>query len=199
MHITEYNNLSKLEEIKETWDRLAKQSINFVPSCADLRAELKAERSKFQVLAAVDESQIKALACFIYKDEKRRYHIGARKLFHLPVQTITLFGSSVLGEPSEHVIRKMFQHIIKGGGFDLIDVGYIFVNSPLYNAVRSLHGAFAWRAARKKQIWWLIKMPGSFDMYFASLNERTRYHVARDSRRFERQAPVFRILIFLRK
>lgn len=192
MQIIAYSSITVLDAVEAAWNRFAADGLYFTPSFSELRTRLQAEKPKFRLLMALDNSQIAAMACFIYEDAQKYYHVGGHKLFCLPVKMVTLFGSCVLGQVSENIIQEFFNIIIKEGGFDLIDVGRAFVDSPLYRAVNTLHQATAWEVARKKQFWWLIQLPDSFDAYIASLPERTRRHIARDCRKFERECPGLR-------
>jgi hypothetical protein len=194
MQIVCYSDRSELDAIEDAWNRFGEQGLYYVPSFTELREQLASSGSKFRMLVAVDNSQMVAVGCFIYTNGKRSYQIGRIKLFHLPVRVVTLFGSCVPGQASKDIIREFFHRVIKDGGFDLIDVGAIFIDSPLYNAITTLHNGFAWRATRKQKLWWLIRLPGSFDEYLASLRETTRFHVIRDCRKFEREAPHFRVI-----
>jgi hypothetical protein len=194
MEIVCYNKYSDLDAVEDAWNELGKQGLYFVPSFSELRYQLKASGAQFRLLVATDDSQIKAIACFTYGKATRDYEIASRKLFHLPIQIGTLFGSCVLGEPSESLVRRFFHHAIKDSNFDLIDVGAIFIDSPLYKAVTSLGLVIAWRGWRKNRLWWLIKMPGSFDEYIASLRETARAHIVRDCHKFERENPDFRVM-----
>ena len=195
MRVVSYTNLSELVTIKENWDSLARSELLFVPSFSELYNWLRADDSKFRVLAAVDNnSQITALACFIYRDSKKTYHIGARQLLGLPVRVVDLFSSCVIGDATEHLVAEFFNVIVKEGGFDVIDVGVIFVDSPLYKAAKKISNVLVWQVARKKRYWWLIRLPRSFDEYISSLREKTRAHVLRDLRRFERENPKFMLM-----
>ena len=194
MEIVSYNSCSELESLKGAWERLGEKGLYFVPSFSELRSQLETSESKFRLLVAVEKSEIVAIACFIYENTKRGYQIGGRVLFQLPVRMVSLFGSCVVGQPNENIIRKIFHVIIKEGDFDLINVGTIFINSPLYKVITRQHGLIAWSGKRKKQHWWLIRLPGSFDDYIASLRETTRTHITRDCQKFEREAHDFRVM-----
>lgn len=194
MQIVAYDSVAELDSLEDAWRRLGTHGLFFVPGLAELRARLKDGNARFRLLTAVDNAQIRAIACFLYHDSKKFFHLGGKKLFQLPVKMATLFGSCIIGEVDEDVVRDFFRLIIKKGGFDVIDVGYTFVDSPLYNAVNSLDKAVAWQVARKKLLWWLIRLPRSFDAYMASLPERTRYHISRDCRKFAREAPEYRFM-----
>jgi hypothetical protein len=195
MEIVCYNKYSDLDAIEDAWNQLGEQGLFFVPSFSELRYQLKASRASFRLLAATDNSQIKAIACFTYGKATKYYGIASWKLFDLPMQKVTLFGHCVLGEPSESLVRRFFHHAIEGSNFDLIDVGEILIDSPLYKAVTSLGGpVIAWRASRKNRLWWFIRMPSSFDEYFASLRKSARVDIVRHCRKFERENPDFRVM-----
>jgi hypothetical protein len=157
---------------------------------------LEAAGSKFRLLIAIEHSQILAIACFTYAKTIRRYEIVAKKLFDLSVTEVSLFGSCVLGQPSETVIRKIFELIIDKSDFDLIRVGEIRIDSPLYNVITGLrHGAIVW-GARRTLTQWLIRLPPTFDGYIASLRSSTRRAIFKDRRRFERQSSKFHVVQF---
>ena len=195
MDIVSYNDCSELDALEGAWEHLSEQELKYVPSFSELRHHLQASDLNFRVLVAIDNSQITAIACFIYHDINKSYEIATRRLFSLPVKELSLYGSCVLGQPSENVIRRFFQLIIKEFRFDTINLGMIFVDTPLYNAVTSFHhGVMASRVTRKIQRWWLIRLPRSFDEYFASLSATTRRSFARDLRKCEMEAPDFRVM-----
>ncbi len=194
MQIVEYNSCSQLDAVEIAWDRLARNDLFFVPSFSEFRHQIQTNHFNFRLFAATSNSQIEAIVCFVEKDIRKVYHLGSKKLFSLPTKVLTLFGSCVIGQASEDVIIQCFDMVIKEGGFDLINVGRIFLDSPLYKAVNNLHNAVAWRVARKEQSWWLIRLPNSLDEYMSLLRETTRRHLSRDFRKFERAAPEFRIM-----
>jgi Acetyltransferase (GNAT) domain len=194
MEIISYSNCLELDALADAWDRLSEKELVFIPSFSELRYQLENSGSKFRILVASDSSQITAIACFVYTTTIRSYAIATRKLFDVKTKEVSVFGSCVLGQPSENVIRKFFQLIIEGSDIDLIDVGHIFIDSPLHNAINNLpRGIIAWRE-RKKQMRWLIRLPSSFDEYFASLRATTRAAVASERRKLERESPSFRIM-----
>jgi hypothetical protein len=156
---------------------------------------LTANGSRFRLLTAVNNSQIVAIACFIYINWKKSYEIRGKELFYLPVRVVSLFGSCVVGEADENVIEEFLRVILEEDGFDLIDLGRIFAGSSLHKAASRLRGTITWGTDRRQNIWWLIRLPGSFDEYVASLRQTTRYRIARDCRRFEKSAPQFRVMM----
>ncbi len=189
MEISAYKTLSELGMLEDAWERLSKQEPIFIPSFSDLLERLGANGSKFKVLVAADNGQVVGIACFVYGNGIKRYSIGERKLFDLPVKEIVLFGSCVLGHVDEYVIDKLFKGAKEESSFDLINVGEIAIDSPLYKAVANLHNGIVWRVARKNSIRWLIKLPESFDDYVKSLGSATRKNDVRKIRKFEREVP----------
>jgi hypothetical protein len=158
MDIVSINNASQLDALEADWNRLAKRGLYFVPRFAELRVALADRQSKFRLLIAVDNSQVIACACFLYVNSTKSYEIAWKTLCRLPVKLVELFGGCVVGEPSEPVIRSLFEVIIKEGDFDLLSVGNIFTNSPLYKAVTTLPNAFTWTGWRKERRWWLTRL-----------------------------------------
>jgi hypothetical protein len=197
MEIVSYNNCADLDALGDTWDYLGEKELTFVPSFSELKYQLEAGGYQFRLLVAIDKSQIVSIACFIYNENAiRGYQLAAKKLFDLPVKEVSLFGSCVLGQPSENVIQKFFRLIIEASGFDVINIGQVHIGSPLYNAITSLHhGVIAWRE-RKKRLWWLIRLPGSFDEYMASLRATTRTAISKAHRKLEREDPKFHVVQF---
>ena len=102
MKIESYSRCSELDALEDAWDQLSEKELSFVPSFSELRYQVAG--SKFRLLAAIDNSQVIAIACFIYGNSAKSYEIASRRLFRLPVKQISLFGSCVLGQPSENVI-----------------------------------------------------------------------------------------------
>jgi hypothetical protein len=194
MDIVSINNSSQLDALEEPWNRLAKKGLYFVPRFAELRDAVADNESKFRLLTAVENSEIIACACFLYVHTTKTYEIAWKRLCRLPVTMVVLFGGCVVGEPSEDVIRRFFEVIIKEGDFDLLSVGNIFCDSPLYKAATTLQYAFTWTGWRKERRWWLIRLPVSFDEYIASMREKTKVHIIRDCQKFERTGPKFRIM-----
>src|SRR5581483_12071504 len=106
----------------------------------------------------------------VYGNARKRYSIAERRLFDLPIKEVSLFASCVLGEPDVDVIRSFFERIVREADFDLINVGEIVIDGPLHRAIAGLGGGVVvTRAARKNSVRWLIRLPGSFDEYMASL------------------------------
>ena len=194
MNIVSVNDSSQLDGLEETWNRLAETGLYFVPRFAELRDTIAGNRTKFRLLTAVDNSQIIACACFIYTLTTKNFTITTKTLFRLPVRMVVLFGGCVVGDPSEDVIRRFFEVIISEGDFDLLSVGTIFTNTPLYKAATNLRNAFTLTGWRKQQRWWLVRLPASFAEYLASIRETARAHISRDCLKFERMSPEFLLM-----
>ena len=151
MNIASYTDCSQIDALEEAWERLSHHEPQFIPAFARLRAHLESKGAKFRILAEIENSQIRSIACFIYINRSRRYDLATRTLFRLPVREVMLFGSCVLGQPTEDVIRSFFQLILKQSDFDLITIGDVFIGTPLYRAVTGLRGgAIAWKLTRDK-------------------------------------------------
>jgi len=194
MKIVSYSDYAELDALGDAWDRLNEREVRFVPSFSELRHHLR-DGAKFRVLAAMENSQIVTIACFIYWKSAKRFEVATRKLFDLPVKGVSLYGDNVGGRADEETIRQFFQIIIDTGGFDVINVGDILVESPLYKVVTTLRRDFvAWQVMRQRQTRWMIDLPDSFDDYFSLLRPTAKTRIARDLRRFERAAPEFRVI-----
>jgi CelD/BcsL family acetyltransferase involved in cellulose biosynthesis len=194
VEIVSYIDLAGLEPLDAVWDRLCEMELQYVPSFAEMRWTLQSSGAKFRVLTAAHGGEIVAMACFIFRNATKPYHLAARRLFELPIREVCLFGSCVPGQPSEEVIRSFFQIIFDEADFDLVSLGEILTETSLYKAIKSLpKGAIAWPSSRKGLFRWMILLPESFDKYIASLGPITRRGVNRDCRRFANANPDYRI------
>jgi hypothetical protein len=171
----DYKAISELDALGEPWDRLSAQEPRFFSSFSEFRYGLEASGSKFRILVAVDDSQVVGIACFIYRNTRKTYAVAERKLFDLPIKEVSLFGSCVLGQVDELIIEKIFKMIISESDFDLMSLGEIIIDTPLYKVVTKLRGGvIVGSVTREKSIRWLIKLPDSFDDYCRSLGPATR-------------------------
>jgi len=185
MEIVSLNNGFDLDGLEADWNRLCERELKYAPSFGRLRDQFRAVGAQYRLLAAVDNSEVKAIACFIYRDTIKRFAMASKTLLELSVKEVSLFGSCVPGQPDAEIIRKLFQIVIDAGGFDVIRVGEVLVDSPLYKVIRSLPSVIAWRTTRQKLQRWLIQMPGSFEEYLSSLGPETRRHAGRYRRKVE--------------
>ena len=194
VQVKSYTDCSELDPLEVAWDRLCEKEPQYVPSFAEMRHTLQGSGTKFRMLTVVDRGKIVAMACFIFSNTKKAFYVVARRLFELPVREASLFGSCMPGQPSEDVIRRLFQIIIDEADFDLISVGEIFIDTPLHNAIKSFRGGtIAWSSSRKKRFRWMINLPNSFDEYMVSLGSVTRRSFNRDCRKFDGAKPQYRI------
>lgn len=198
MEILNYETISELAAIGDAWDRLGEQEPRFVPSFSELKFALEAPETKFRLFLAVDNAEVVGIACFVYGNAKKNYAVAERKLFTLPIKTVSLFGSCVLGQLDEHTIKTFFTRIINDSGFDLINLGEIIIDSPLYKAVNKLRGGvIVSRSTRTDPIRWMIKLPKSFDDYTKSLGPKTRKNAVREFKKLERES-VFEVRVIHR-
>src|SRR3974390_3402696 len=91
------DHLNGLSQFAESWDRLRKEQRFFVPKFDALVFHLAESSQKFRIVAIKEGDQISSLACLIFERGRKRFVIGERKLFSLPVRTVSLFGSAILG------------------------------------------------------------------------------------------------------
>jgi len=198
MEILTYTTVAELAAIGDAWDRLSEQQPRFVSSFSELRHALGSPRCQFRAFAAVDNSQVIGIACFVYSTERKNYFVAEFNLVSLRVRVVSLFDSCVLGDVDEHVIGQFLKLVMARSDFDLLDVGYAVVGSPLYKAVRKLGGgAIAGRVNRADQIQWLIRLPKTFDAYVRSLGTRTRSNDVRQSKKLDRR-PEFEVHVIER-
>jgi hypothetical protein len=188
MKIIEYKAISELDALGEPWDRLGAREARFFTSFSEFRYGLEASGSKFRILVAVDDSQVVGIACFVYRNTRKTYAIAERKLFDLPIKEVSLFGSCVLGQVDEVIIKDFFKLVINDSNFDLMSLGEIIIDTPLYKAVTKLRGGvIVGRVTREDSIRWLIKLPESFDDYCKSLGPATRKKDVGRFKKVERQ------------
>jgi len=192
--IVSISDCSELDAYKGDWTRLSEAEPYFVPDLGLLQRDLRVSGNKFRLLAVRENSQTKALACFIYYDTIKRFEFATRKLFELSAREVSLYGSCVLGQPDEETIRELFRLAFEGLNFDLINAGEILVDSPLYRVLTSFSGLAAWRLTRKQELRWLVRLPDTFDSYMSSLRPTAKTRVLRDVRKFEREQPEYRLM-----
>jgi Acetyltransferase (GNAT) domain len=114
-------------------------------------------------------------------------------LFRLSANKASLVGSCVLGQIDEVVIKQFFTLILDDSSFDLLDLGYVIIGSPLYNAVTKLRGGLIiGRARRKAQVEWLIRLPKTFDDYTQTLGPATQKNAVRNFKKLDQQ-PAFEV------
>src|SRR5581483_2897571 len=198
MDIVVYRKVSELAALGDAWDRLSGRERKILPSFSELQQTLDEPGVDFRVLAATEQGEVTGIACFVYGRVKKRYAIAERNLFVLPVRQLGLLGSGVFGPIDEQGIARLFGAILREPGYDLINLGEIVVDSPLYNAVRGLGGgALVSRVLRTNSIRWLIDLPDSFEEYCKSLGAQTR---KKDVGKFKKivQRPDFKVEVITR-
>lgn len=176
-----------LSIVAEAWDRLRKAQPRFFPDFQTVKFLLSDEQCEFRVLARTNGDQTTCLACFVFERVNKPYKLGERKLFSLPVQQVSLFGSAILGDLDDALFDEFLDIIQSAFNFDLISFGDILVEAPLYRAVHARRFGFIVSSPSRKgsSIRWLIKLPKSFDGYLAQLSSKQRVKVRRKVRRLE--------------
>jgi CelD/BcsL family acetyltransferase involved in cellulose biosynthesis len=194
MDVRTYIDCSALDIIGPAWDRLALKGRYFVPPFCQLRRHLEAEDARFLIAIAQIEDEISAIACFVFVRRKRTFEVATRRLFSLPVDIAMLYGSCIVGDPCEDTVRKLVAPLIKTGGFDIFQTGTIFSDSPIRRALAAQTSMLLWSERRKPAVWSLIELPETWDAYVGSVPERTRGHLLRDCRRFDKAEVELRLI-----
>jgi hypothetical protein len=182
------HQLDHLDQFAEAWNRLRKQQPFFFPIFEDLAFFLSETPRDFRVIAFKDGDRITSLACFICERAHRRFSVGERSLFGLPIRTVRLFGSAVLGDLDSETFKTFLNVILNEFKFDLLSFGEMPIDSSLCEAI---HGAgFGWvvtSPSRKTSLRWLINLPESFEQYLASLSSHLRKSLRYQVRRLEKE------------
>jgi Acetyltransferase (GNAT) domain len=193
MEILSYETIPELTSIGDAWDQLSVQEPRFVLSFSELRHELEFSNLKFRFLVAVDNYEVVGIACYVYRSGTKNYFVADMNLFRLSANKASLVGSCVLGQIDEVVIKQFFTLILDDSSFDLLDLGYVIIGSPLYNAVTKLRGGLIiGRARRKAQVEWLIRLPKTFDDYTQTLGPATQKNAVRNFKKLDQQ-PAFEV------
>ena len=114
-----------LTKIADAWDRLRATEVLFFPDFKGLRFLLLEGGKDFRILALKDGDHILSLACFIYAHTIKRFTLGERKLFSLPIKEVSLFGSAILGNVNNDVFDKFLNVLQATFNFDFVYFGYI--------------------------------------------------------------------------
>ena len=94
----EIRKVADLATIAEAWERLRKRETTFFPAFDDLQACLRSREGCFLVLGRVESDEIVTLCCVLVERTHKRYTIGERKLFILPIREARFFGSARIRE-----------------------------------------------------------------------------------------------------
>lgn len=184
--IIEIRSVADLHLVAEAWDRLRQQQLTFFPDFQDLQEYLVHRESRFLVLGVSENGAITSLCCLTVGSTQKRYTMGERKLFSLPVREARLFGSAILGSVDPAAVRSFMNITRRALSFDLLAIGEVIIDSPLHAALQCLGLRFLVSSpSRKDSIHWLIRMPETFDEYLASLGSKTRQMVKQAMRKFE--------------
>lgn len=194
MDVRTYTDRSALDLIAPAWDRLALKGRFFVPPFCQLRRQLEAEDARFLIAIAEVDDEISAIACFAFARMKRTFEVASHRLFALPVDLATLYGSCIVGDPCEDTVRQLIAPLLETGGFDIFLTGTVFSNSPICRALDAQTSMLLWSERRKPAVWSLIELPGTWDAYVGSMHERTRAHLLRDCRLFDKARVELRVI-----
>jgi hypothetical protein len=183
-----HRELDGLDQFAEAWNRLRKAQLLFFPRFEDLALGLSEAPRDFRVLAIREGDQVTSLACFICVRAHKRYSIGERSLFKFSVRQVSLFGSAVLGKVDRKIMKRFLEVVRKELVFDLISLGEIPLDSPLYAAVQKLDLGFVITSpSRKASLRWLIRLPDTFELYLTSLSSKLRKSLRYQIRKLENE------------
>jgi hypothetical protein len=177
-----------LAKIADAWDSLRATEVLFFPDFESLLFLLPEGGKDFRILALKDGDHILSLACFTYARTIKRFTLGERKLFSLPIKEVSLFGSAILGHVNNDLIDKFLNVLQATFDFDFVYFGYIPFCSDLYSTIHTRRPSFfATSPSRKASIRWLINLPKSFDEYLADLSSNSRQSIKRKMRKLEHE------------
>lgn len=185
-NILAIRTLDAIGQLAEPWDRLRKKQARFFPDFHDLKDFLAETSRKFLILAVKDDDSITCLACFVYQRTHKKYTLGARRLFSLPIREVHLFGSDILGVFDANTFSHFAGIVRREFTFDVLSLGEVIIDSNLHTAVDSVNSRFLVTSPhRKNSIRWLIRFPKTFDDYMMSLSAESRQSIRRKLRKFE--------------
>src|SRR4029079_7356397 len=145
VEIAVYDLISDFENCATLWNRCCEGEQRFVSSAADVANLLQSSGVKFRLLVAQEGTESIAIACFVRSTERLHFDIGERKLFDLPIEAVSLVGSTVLGKADKATITEFFDIILSEWDFDVLRAGEILIHSPLHEAMNSLKGG-VWKS-----------------------------------------------------
>ena len=128
------------------------------------------------------------IAPFLLQEGMKRYAIGERTLFDLPVKKLFLLGEAFLGKITEDVLQESFRALAPYREVDLISFAELPLEGKVYKYLNGPLKEMAWRcviASHKTSLHWLIDLPASFDDYLSVFTGKKRKALRRYVRKFE--------------
>jgi hypothetical protein len=183
-------DITALSELRNPWDELRLQSEPATALYEDYRSLFESPtcRGKMRLVVVREHGKVVCLAPFFLSRTQKRYTLGERKLFDLPVRSLRLVGGSFLGDIVAERVRKVFSTLRLCREFDLIRLPELPIAGRFYGVVESVLAGSSWRrisTPNRPGIHWLIDLPGSFDEYLSSLGGKTRQTLRRKMRKFD--------------
>lgn len=178
--------MSELRQVAQAWDRLRAQQAIFFPDFQDLHDCVAVRQDRFLVLGVSEDDEMVSLCCFTVDKAQKRYTLGERQLFSLPLREARLFGSAILGRVDPTTFKAFMDITGRTLSFDLLAIGEVVIDAPLHMALLALGKRYLVSSpSRKEATRWLIHLPDTFDAYLASLGSKTRQMVKQAMRKIE--------------
>lgn len=174
------------------WDRLAASERVYAPPFDDLGGLIDDLNLHLRLVGQRENGRVVHLAVFASGVEPRTYWLGPKQLMSLPVRTVRLFGSTIVGDPGEAATHAMVTAGLAGQASDILAFEDLPASSALMLLANrnQLNGPV--RISRHNTARRLIRLPATMDDYWAALRSNTRKTTQRDLRYFERLAPQYR-------
>lgn len=178
----------QLAQLRSDWNALSERSQAGAATYDRYEQALAVDGAGMRLIALRDADGIATLAPFVLRPERKKFTVGERRLFSLPIRTMRLIGANFLGEVSAQTVGKVFDELLAGREFDMVSLRELAIDGPLYVAVQAALTRSKWRCtgpAATSGLHWLIDLPETFDDYVARLSAKTRQTMKRKLRNFD--------------
>jgi CelD/BcsL family acetyltransferase involved in cellulose biosynthesis len=116
-----------------------------------------------------------------------RINIGYKTLCRLPVRSMTVIYSGLLGKASAEVtaaLCRTMEESAAEAGADLVDFSPLKTDSVLAQAARQNGSLLSRDFFPRFNEHWAVHLPGSYEAFFKGLSTNTRHNLRRYSKRF---------------
>jgi CelD/BcsL family acetyltransferase involved in cellulose biosynthesis len=178
-------DIESASSFRDAWNGLRASEPRFAPDFDDVLNSL-ANAKQFVLIAEMEGSSTRSLACFVEATLPCNFSVGRRHFGSVSTKQLYLIGETVLGKFPYETWLRVLKELEKIATFDFINLGEIVVDSDLYRAVAaspSRYRVSSWSSA--DNVRWLIKLPDQFDQYVSSLRHKTRQMVRQSLRKYE--------------
>jgi CelD/BcsL family acetyltransferase involved in cellulose biosynthesis len=181
---------SQLGALQATWTELGQQHGAYNASYESYRDAISSADAKMRLILLREDGKIVMLAPYLLHDTHKHYWIGARRLFSLPIRELRLVGNSFIGKVTATGIRCVLDLLYPLDEFDLMSLSELEFNGPFHRSLQNGIVDTRWSWARgfyQNTLHWSIDLPLTFDEYMRSFSKKTRQHLQRKVRKFERE------------